>query len=239
MMLYQTGELAEMCNVTIRTVQYYDNKGLLSACTNNSTHNNRRYFDETSKEKLETILILKSFGFKLKDIKRILDGQVELKVIRALINDKLMQVDKDIRNLKTLQREMKQYQTYISKNSTQPLTKIIDTQQYIKTNRQYNKIPLAFISKLLPLSIVQNVIVIYSIYKKSWKPILLNLPLLFVLTLRITYRYYRSIEYLCPSCQQMFTPEFITWTLARHTSNTRELKCSKCQEINDCIAMKK
>ena len=29
--LYQTGELAEACGTTVRTVQYYDGKGSMSA----------------------------------------------------------------------------------------------------------------------------------------------------------------------------------------------------------------
>ena len=28
---YTTGELAKLCDVTVRTVQYYDNRGILAA----------------------------------------------------------------------------------------------------------------------------------------------------------------------------------------------------------------
>lgn len=101
MTLYQTGDLAKICNVSVRTIQYYDNKGLLNASSNNG----RRYFDKNSKEKLEMILILKSFGFKLKDIKLLFDEKVELNVIRALINEKLVQVEEEIHELKTLERD--------------------------------------------------------------------------------------------------------------------------------------
>lgn len=101
MTLYQTGDLAKICNVSVRTIQYYDNKGLLNASSNNG----RRYFDKNSKEKLEMILILKSFGFKLKDIKLLIDEKVELNVIRALINEKLVQVEEEIHELKTLERD--------------------------------------------------------------------------------------------------------------------------------------
>ena len=67
MTLYQTGELAKHCNVTVRTIQYYDKKGLLQSMPSSS--NGRRLFDEQSKVNLEIILILKSIGFSLKDIK--------------------------------------------------------------------------------------------------------------------------------------------------------------------------
>ncbi|RIL20952.1 MerR family transcriptional regulator [Staphylococcus gallinarum] len=235
MTLYQTGDLAKICNVSVRTIQYYDNKGLLNASSNNG----RRYFDKNSKEKLEMILILKSFGFKLKDIKLLFDEKVELNVIRALINEKLVQVEEEIHELKTLEREMKQYQKYISEGSTESYTKLIDTQQYIKENMKHRKLPMAFTSKLITLFVAQYSFVIYSMYKKSWKPILFNLPPFFLITTAFTYKYYKSVEYLCPNCQQKFIPEFITWTLARHTPKTRALKCPNCYETNDWIAMKK
>ncbi|MDW4275419.1 MerR family DNA-binding transcriptional regulator [Staphylococcus saprophyticus] len=54
---YQTGELAKLKNVSVRTIQYYDRKGLLK--TVQTAKNGRRIFDEQSKQDLEIILILK------------------------------------------------------------------------------------------------------------------------------------------------------------------------------------
>ena len=52
---YQTGELAKLKNVSVRTIQYYDRKGLLK--TVQTAKNGRRIFDEQSKQDLEIILI--------------------------------------------------------------------------------------------------------------------------------------------------------------------------------------
>ena len=50
---YQTGELAKQCNVSIRTIQYYDRKGLLTSTK--TEDNGRRVFDEQSKQDLEIV----------------------------------------------------------------------------------------------------------------------------------------------------------------------------------------
>ena len=83
---YQTGELAKRCNVSIRTIQYYDKKGLLTSTK--TEDNGRRVFDEQSKQDLEIILIFKRFGFSLKDIKKIIVEENKLKTIRSMIEQR-------------------------------------------------------------------------------------------------------------------------------------------------------
>lgn len=80
---YQTGELAKLKNVSVRTIQYYDRKGLLK--TVQTAKNGRRIFDEQSKQDLEIILILKAFNFSLKDIKTILNEKNKLKTVRVML----------------------------------------------------------------------------------------------------------------------------------------------------------
>ncbi|EHJ08196.1 MerR family DNA-binding transcriptional regulator [Staphylococcus simiae] len=44
MSTYTTGELADLCHVTVRTIQYYDRKELLKPA--GKTEGNRRYYTE-------------------------------------------------------------------------------------------------------------------------------------------------------------------------------------------------
>ena len=53
---YATGELAEACGTTVRTVQYYDGKGLLSP-SGYSEGGRRLYTDEDARQ-LQFILML-------------------------------------------------------------------------------------------------------------------------------------------------------------------------------------
>ncbi|MFQ3783420.1 MerR family transcriptional regulator [Staphylococcus saprophyticus] len=104
---YQTGELAKLKNVSVRTIQYYDRKGLLK--TVQTAKNGRRIFDEQSKQDLEIILILKAFNFSLKDIKTILNEKNKLKTVRVMLEQKELEIEKEMQSHKTLLAEIRQF----------------------------------------------------------------------------------------------------------------------------------
>lgn len=64
---YTTGELAEISGLTVRTIQYYDNIGLLSS--SGRTENGRRIYTEEDFIQLEQIVFYKILGFPLSKIK--------------------------------------------------------------------------------------------------------------------------------------------------------------------------
>ena len=57
MSLYTTGELAKKCNVSVRTIQYYDERGIL--VPTDLTEGGRRLFSEEDVATLETICFLR------------------------------------------------------------------------------------------------------------------------------------------------------------------------------------
>lgn len=52
--MYTTGQLAQKCNVSIRTIQYYDRRGLLHA---KRTENGLRHYNDQDLKQLQEILI--------------------------------------------------------------------------------------------------------------------------------------------------------------------------------------
>ena len=67
--MYSIGELANLSQVSIRTLHYYDEIDLLSPTTH--TDSGHRRYDDASLEKLYHILFLKDLGFELEKIKAI------------------------------------------------------------------------------------------------------------------------------------------------------------------------
>ncbi len=66
MSYYTTGEMAKLCDVSVRTVQFYDTKGLLPP--SELTEGGRRLYTESDLNRLRLILMLKSFGLSLDTI---------------------------------------------------------------------------------------------------------------------------------------------------------------------------
>ena len=67
---YTTGELAKLCDVTVRTVQYYDSKGLLKP--SDLSDGGRRLYSDEDLTNLRIICFLKDLGFSRKDISTLL-----------------------------------------------------------------------------------------------------------------------------------------------------------------------
>lgn len=65
---YTVGELANHLGVTVRTLQYYDRKGLLTA--ERASESNRRYYNDAHIQQLQLIFLLKQFGCTLMKLKR-------------------------------------------------------------------------------------------------------------------------------------------------------------------------
>lgn len=109
------GELAEMCNVTKRTIDHYTNIGLLKAERSSS---NYRYYDASSIERIHDIERYKTAGMNLSDIKkRLLEKdaeEIDLHELRLKISgldkdvsDLLATLDKsDIKNLEHLKKNV-------------------------------------------------------------------------------------------------------------------------------------
>ncbi|KJB85436.1 hypothetical protein AZ66_24635 [Paenibacillus sp. E194] len=55
---YAVGQLAELCGTTVRTIQYYDNIGLLAS--QRSGGSNKRTYRERDLVKLQQILFIKA-----------------------------------------------------------------------------------------------------------------------------------------------------------------------------------
>lgn len=65
---YTTGEFARMAGVTIRTIRYYDTKGILKPSKTND--NGYRYYTDEDFIKLKKILALKYLGLSLEEIEQ-------------------------------------------------------------------------------------------------------------------------------------------------------------------------
>lgn len=69
--MHSISQVAEFTGVSTRTLQYYDEIGLLKP--SGLTPSGYRLYDEEALQKLQQILFFKELGFKLKEIKKILE----------------------------------------------------------------------------------------------------------------------------------------------------------------------
>lgn len=70
--LYTAEELAKMAGVSLRTVRFYDSKGILKPIAHSDS--GYRYYDCSSVERLQKILMMKFIGFSLEQIQQIMSS---------------------------------------------------------------------------------------------------------------------------------------------------------------------
>lgn len=232
---YQTGELAKQCDVSIRTIQYYDRKGLITSTK--TEQNGRRVFDEQSKQDLEIILILKRFGFSLKDIKKITVEENKLKSVRSMIEQRALNIEYEIQRNQMLLSEIKQFKNYIDKDSQAPLNKLLETNQYVTNKGNMNILTRSIIYRVLPVVIVQYTALLASVITRKWWPSISVLPFLIAFAVYFTRFIYKHLMYVCPNCQEVFKPNIKSWLFASHTPKTRKLQCPNCCETSHCMAI--
>ena len=80
---YTTGEIAKLCGVTVRTVQYYDTRGIL--IPSELSEGGRRLYSEDDLKRLKVICFLRELDIPIDDISQILKEEHPEKVIELLI----------------------------------------------------------------------------------------------------------------------------------------------------------
>lgn len=92
-MAYTVNKLAKLSGVSVRTLHFYDEIGLLQPAYHGE--NKYRYYEEEQLLKLQQILFYRELGFQLNDIQRILNSE-DFDIIESLNSHKaILKKDRD------------------------------------------------------------------------------------------------------------------------------------------------
>jgi MerR family mercuric resistance operon transcriptional regulator len=102
----QIGELALASGVSIDTVRYYEKRKLIHSISR--TSGGYRLFDSHTVERIKFIKQAQEFGFSLDEIKSLLTsgGAEECQKMRDLLEQKLSEVDEQIRKMKVFRKTL-------------------------------------------------------------------------------------------------------------------------------------
>ena len=94
--MYKIGELSKLCNISVKTLRYYDAEGLLIP-DEIDKFTGYRYYSASKLEDCYRIIALKELGFSLDEIRTQLATDDNAKIVAAL-NSKLSELDSLIEN---------------------------------------------------------------------------------------------------------------------------------------------
>lgn len=233
MSTYTTGELAKLCAVTVRTVQYYDQRGIL--CPTEYSEGGRRLYGDEALRKLKLICYLRELGLSLNDIGDILAEENAAAVLSAMLEQQSLALKSELKTTAKQLEKVEQLRRELKNRETLPIEELGDVATLMDTRLELKRLR----QRMLLLGILGDVInwssIIYGFTHHVWWPHLLCLIPVLALSAYISWDYFRSVNYVCPECHRVFRPALREAFWARHTFNTRKLRCPDCGKTSFCM----
>lgn len=249
---YSTGELAQACGVTVRTVQYYDEKSLLSPSAH--TEGGRRLYSEADAARLRRILLLKSLGLRLADIRSILESNVSTTVLRDILEAQDARLARELQERSLARQRIATMIASLDATGELPAQTIPDMEAIMQnvttsttntTPQPEPERPSMWKSELAPfyktmlvvgiaIDVVQVTAIVWWVTTGDWRPFAIVMPLVLVVTALLVRAYRAHTAYLCPHCRRAFVPRAAEWFFARHTPTTRRVTCTHCHTKDWC-----
>ncbi len=233
MSLFTTGEIAKACGVTVRTVQYYDNRGILIPST--LSEGGRRLYSEDDLRKMKIICFLREIGLSIDTIGQLLKEEDPGSVISILLDQQEKSLEDEIgerreklERLSDLRKGLKDFGS-VSVESIGDVATLMENKKKLGVMRRNILLPG------IALGILEWASILLWILKGVWWPFVVWAVLVIPYGIWSTRCYYRNTMYICPRCHEVFRPTFKEMFFAPHTPRTRKLTCTKCGQHGFCV----
>ena len=230
---YTTGEIAKLCGVSVRTVQYYDSRSIL--VPSRLSEGGRRLYSEEDLQRMRIICFLREAGIPIKSIERLFEEEHPDKIISILLEEQelslrgeLSAVQKKLGIIESMKRELKDISIF-------SLESIGDIARVMKQKNKLKRMRVMMIAAGLPVTALQWVSIILWITRGMWWLFVIWACVAVVYGVWVSVYYFGHTEYICPECHKIFKPGFKEAFFAHHTPRMRRLTCPKCGIKSLCV----
>lgn len=233
MLKYTTGEVAKLCGVTVRTVQYYDSRGILTP--SELTEGGRRLYSEEDVKRMKIICFLRELGLPINAISQLLSEDDPGSVISLMLEQQESALREEIGEREEKLQKLEELKAGLKSVSEVSVESIGDI-AYIMTNKkQLKKIHTTLLITGIPFSILQWVSIILWIITGIWWLFVVWAIAAVPYGIWVSRWYFRKVSYICPQCHTVFKPNLKEALWARHTPATRKLTCPSCGHRGFCV----
>lgn len=233
MSTYTTGELAKLCNVSVRTVQYYDTRNILKPTA--LSEGGRRLYSEEDVKRMEIICFLRDAGISLSSIEELISGEEPEKVISILIEQQEKVLAQELEERQTKLELLTQMKKELKNIDRFSIDSISDIAYVVENKKKLQKMHAFLLITGLPISIYEWFAVIFGITTGNWWPMLGYVLIGIPYGVAISFYYFKRVGYICPNCHTLFRPRFKEAFFANHTPTLRKLTCTHCGHHGFCI----
>lgn len=230
---YTTGEIAKLCGVSVRTVQYYDSRNIV--IPSQLTEGGRRLYSDEDLFRMKTVCFLREMDLPINSISQLLSDTDPGSVIDLLLDEqeKALRSEIDQRQnqlelLEGLKRELKSFDLF-------SVESIGDIARIMTNKKKLRKIRMTMLLTGLPVGIAQWGSIFLWITSGIWWPFIIYLCIAIPYAILVSRYYFKNVAYICPQCHKVFQPRFKEAFWANHTPTLRKLTCTCCGHKGWCV----
>ena len=234
MSMYTTGEIAKLCEVSVRTVQYYDSRGILIPSA--LSEGGRRLYSEEDVKKLRIICFLREAGLSIGSIGQLMEEEDPGSVIEILLDqqeeqlrDELTEREKQLSMVEGIRKGLRSVERF-------SVESIGDIANLMTNRKKLFKLRAYLLTTAFVMEAIEITLLVLSIKTGNWWILAAGMCLLIVpLGVWISAVYMKRTAYICPQCHEVFVPKFRDNFWAYHTPRARRLTCPHCGHRGMCV----
>ncbi|MBP3325432.1 MAG: MerR family transcriptional regulator [Coprococcus sp.] len=232
---YTTGEIAKLCGVSVRTVQYYDTRNIL--VPSELSEGGRRLYSDEDLQKMKIICFLREVGLSINSIGELLSEEDPGSVISILLeqHEKVLCEEIEERQSKLNMLEQMKHELKGVEPENFSVKSIGDIAYIMENKKKLKIVRIIMVVIGIVMDIIELATLILWIRKGIWWPFASSMALEVIMGILISIYYYRATAYICPKCHTIFKPSFKEVLFAAHTPKTRKLTCTCCKHKSFCV----
>ena len=230
---YTTGEIAKLCGVSVRTVQYYDSRNIL--IPSELSEGGRRLYSENALKRMRIICFLREAGLPINSISELFNEEYPEKIISVLLDqqeqilrEEIAEGQKKLSIIETIKRELKEIENF-------SVESIGDIAHIMKQNNNLAKMRWITVLTGIPVTALQWTSLVLWITHGLWWLFAIWVCVAIPWGIIVSIYYYKHVAYICPECHEIFRPRFKEMFWAYHTPKMRRLTCPKCGRKGLCV----
>lgn len=230
---YTTGEIAKLSGVSVRTVQYYDSRGIL--IPSELSEGGRRLYSEEDLRKMKIICFLRELDLPIKSIGELLLEEHPEDVIEILLDEQEKTLRTEITERRSRLNKLEELKQSLKKVEHFSVESIGDIVHIMENKKKLRKVHTVMIALGIVIDIIEIGTIILWLQKGIWWPFAIGMCAVLAMGIGISYFYFKRVAYICPQCHTIFKPAFKQAFWSRHTPNTRKLTCTSCGHHGFCV----
>ena len=230
---YTTGELAKLCGVTVRTVQYYDSRGIL--IPTELSEGGRRLYTDGDLRQLRIICFLRDMGLPIDAIAQLLAEEEPGRVVELLLEQQEQALRQELARSQSRLEKLEELRRQVKQQPAFSVESIGDIAYLMERRAQLKRVHGTMLLAGVPMSLLEVTGIVLWIVTGIWWPFAVYLLLAVPFGIWVSRYYFRRVAYLCPQCHTVFRPALREAFFARHTPSARKLTCTCCGYHGFCV----